>query len=153
GSVDQQIGIYFRFGINNDNIYNQTVGTLVNVGNLLRIPQHANPFTEDGTETRTVRTAGIDYPWVYSRESVETLQDQWLSETRAFASFNSLYGEVSIRWVEGLKYHIKDGLDNLQSNGGAYTGEGGTSTNPTTISSASISNQHTYHWLVENLLT
>jgi len=153
GSVDQQIGNYFRFGITTNNNYNQTEGTQVNVGNLLRIPPLANPFNEDGSWKRTVRTAGIDEPWVYSREIVENLRDQWLSETRAFASFNSLYGEVSIPWVEGLKYRINAGLDYRQSNGGAYTGEGVTSTNPTTISSASISNQHTYHWLVENLLT
>src|SRR5690606_12685307 len=120
GSVDQQIGNYFRFGITTNNNYNQTEGTQVNVGNLLRIPPLANPFNEDGSWKRTVRTAGIDEPWVYSREIVENLRDQWLSETRAFASFNSLYGEVSIPWVEGLKYRINAGLDYRQSNGGAY---------------------------------
>ncbi|MFC3199396.1 SusC/RagA family TonB-linked outer membrane protein [Parapedobacter deserti] len=152
GSVDQGVGKYFRFGITTNNNYNFTEGTQVNVGNLLRISPLANPFNEDGSWRRTVR-ASIDEPWVYSREIVENLRDQWLSETRAFASFNSAYGEVSIPWVEGLKYRVNLGLDYRQSNGGAYTGQGITSTNPTTISSASVSNQHTYHWLVENLLT
>lgn len=153
GSVDQEIGKYFRFGITTNNNYNYSEGSQVNVGNLLRIPPVANPFNEDGSWKRTVRTASIDEPWVYSREIVEDLRDQWLSETRAFASFNSLYGEVSIPWIEGLKYRVNVGVDYRQSNGGTYTGEGINSTNPTTISSASISNQHTYHWLVENLLT
>ncbi len=152
GSVDQGVGEYFRFGITTNNNYNVTEGTQVNVGNLLRMTPVANPFNEDGSWKRTVRTA-IDEPWVYSREIVEDLQDQWLSQTSGFASYNALYGEVEVPWVEGLKYRINVGLDYRQSNGGAYTGEGINSTNPTTISSASVSNSHTTHWLVENLLT
>ena len=152
GSIDQEVGKYFRFGITTNNNYNLTEGTQVNVGNLLRMTPVANPFNEDGSWKRTVRTA-IDEPWVYSREIVEDVRDQWLSETRGFASFNALYGEVRVPWVEGLKYRLNVGLDYRQSNGGAYTGEGINSTNPTTISSASISNSHTTHWLVENLLT
>lgn len=152
GSVDQEVGKYFRFGVTSNNNYNTTEGTQVNVGNLLRIPPVANPFNEDGSWKRTVRTS-VDEPWVYSREIVEDLEDQWLSETRGFASYNSLYGEAKIPWVEGLTYRANLGLDYRQSNGGAYTGEGIRSTNPTTESTASISNQHTYHWLIENLLT
>lgn len=152
GSVDQEVGKHFRFGITTNNNYNLTQGTQVNVGNLLRMTPVANPFNEDGSWKRTVRTA-IDEPWVYSREIVENLRDQWLSESRGFASFNALYGEVKIPWVEGLKYRMNVGLDYRQGNGGTYTGEGINSTNPTTISNASVSNSHTTHWLVENLLT
>lgn len=152
GAVDQEIGEHLRFGFTTYNNFNITEGTQVNVGNLLRMTPVANPFNADGSWKRTVRTA-IDEPWVYSREVVENLQDQWLSETRAFATYNSMYGEVDIPWVEGLKYRANLGLDYRQSNGGAYTGEGIMSTNPTTESSASVSNSHTYHWLIENLLT
>lgn len=152
GSIDQEVGKYFRFGITTNNNYNLTEGTQVNVGNLLRMTPVANPFNEDGSWKRTVRTA-IDEPWVYSKKIVEDVRDQWLSETRGFASFNAIYGEVQVPWVEGLKYRINVGLDYRQSNGGAYTGEGINSTNPTTISSASVSNSHTTHWLAENILT
>ena len=44
------------------------------------------------------------------------------------------------------------GLDFMQDNNGSYTAEGIGSNNPTTISTASISNSHTYHWNIENLL-
>ena len=152
GAVDHEAGEYVRFGFSTNNSFSLTEGTQVNVGNLLRMTPVANPFNADGTWKRTVRTA-IDEPWVYSREIVEDLQDQWLSETRGFASYSSIYGEVSIPWVQGLKYRANLGLDYRQSNGGAYTGEGIMSTNPTTESSASVSNSHTYHWLLENLLT
>lgn len=151
-AVDQEIGEHFRFGFTTNNNFNLTEGTQVNVGNLLRMTPVANPFNADGSWKRTVRTA-IDEPWVYSREIVENLRDQWLSETRGYATYNSLYGEVKIPWVEGLKYRANLGLDFRQSNGGSYTGQGIMSTNPTTESSASVSNSHTYHWLMENLLT
>ncbi len=152
GSVDQQVGNHFRFGFTTNNNYNFNEGNQVNVGGILRTSPLANPYNEDGSWKRTVR-ASIDEPWIYSREIIEGLKDQWLSETRAFASFNSLYGEVSIPWVEGLKLRANLGLDYRQSNGGGFTGQGVGSTNPTNPSAASVSNQHTYHWLVENLLT
>ncbi len=152
GSIDQEIGKYFRVGFTTNNNYNITEGTQVNVGGLLRMSPLANPFNPDGSWKRTVRS-GIDEPWVYSREIVEDLRDQWLSETRGLASYNSVYGEVQIPWVEGLAFRTNLGLDFRQSNGGSYTGEGINSTNPTTESSASVSNSHTWHWLVENMLT
>lgn len=152
GSVDQEVGDYLRFGFTTNSNFNSSSGSQVNVGGLLRMTPVANPFNPDGSLKRTVRTA-IDEPWVYTRKVVEDLRDQWLSETRGFASYNSVYGEVKAPWVEGLKYRINLGLDYRQSNGGAYTGEGVTSTNPNTESIASISNSHTYHWLVENMIT
>lgn len=151
-SVDQEVGDYLRFGFTTNSNFNSSSGSQVNVGGLLRMTPVANPFNPDGSLKRTVRTA-IDEPWVYTRKVVEDLRDQWLSETRGFASYNSVYGEVKAPWVEGLKYRINLGLDYRQSNGGAYTGEGVTSTNPNTESIASISNSHTYHWLVENMIT
>ncbi len=152
GTVDQEIGNHFRFGFTTNSNANLTQGSQVNVGGLLRMTPVADPFNPDGSWKRTVRTT-IDEPWVYSREIVEGLEDEWLNETRGFASYNSLYGEVKIPWVEGLKYRLNVGLDYRQSNGGTYTGEGVTSTNPTTQSVASISNSQTHHWLAENIVS
>lgn len=152
GTVDQQLGDYFRVGFTTNNNYNVTTGSQVGLYNVLSMSPIANPYNEDGTWKRTIRMP-LDEPWTYSRDIIEGVQDQWLNEARAYATYNALYGEVSVPWVEGLKYRVNLGLDYRQSNGGAYTGEGINSTNPTTPSSASISNQHTYHWVVENLLT
>src|SRR5690606_4601900 len=132
--------------------YNLTEGTQIDVGGILRMSPLANPFNPDGTWKRTVR-AGIDEPWVYSREIVENLKDQWLSETRGYASYNSLYGEVKIPWVEGLAFRTNLGLDFRQSNGGSYTGPGIMSTNPTTDSRASVTNWHTRHGRLESMPT
>ena len=46
-----------------------------------------------------------------TRDIVEGLSDQWLSENRGFGTYNSLYGEVKIPGIEGLKYRVNLGLD------------------------------------------
>jgi len=152
GSIDQQVGERFRFGFTTNNNYNVTEGSQLGMYGLLNASPIANPYNDDGTWKRTVRMP-LDEQWVYSREIIEGLEDKWLSETRAYGSYNTLYGEVKIPGVEGLKYRANVGLDFRQSNDGAYTGEGINSATPTTPSTASVGNSHTYHWAVENLLT
>ncbi|WP_225975211.1 TonB-dependent receptor [Anseongella ginsenosidimutans] len=152
GSIDQQVGEYFRFGFTTNNNYNITEGSQVGLYGILSMSPTANPYNEDGSWKRTVNMP-LDEQWVYSRELLEGLEDKWLDETRAYGTYNALYGEVKIPGIEGLSYRANIGLDYRQSNGGAYTAEGINSSNATTPSSASISNSHTYHWAVENLLT
>jgi len=84
---------------------------------------------------------------------VDALGDKWIDLTKAFGSYNTLYGEVKIPGVEGLKYRINLGMNFRQSNQGTYTGEGVFSSTPTTPSTASISNALTTNWAIENLLT
>src|SRR5690554_7143683 len=88
----------------------------------------------------------------YSRDIVNSLKDEWLSQTRAYGTYNTLYGEVKIPGIDGLKYRANLGLNYRQSNGGSYTGMGINNTNPTTVSTASISNGMTTDWTIENLL-
>ncbi|MBX2963155.1 MAG: TonB-dependent receptor [Cyclobacteriaceae bacterium] len=151
GSVDQEIGKHFRFGFTTNNMFSLNTGSQVNVGGPLRMTPVANPFNPDGSLKRTVRTA-IDEPWVLTRTVAEDLADKWLSETRTYAAYNSVFGEVKIPWVEGLKARVNLGLNYRQSNVGTYTGEGVTSTNPETPSVATLSNAHTYHWVNENMV-
>ncbi|HWJ26015.1 MAG TPA: hypothetical protein VNS32_05700, partial [Flavisolibacter sp.] len=114
----------------------------------------ANPYNPDGSLKRTVKMP-MDEQYVLTKDRVDSLHDAdaWVNETRGFATYNSLYGEVSIPWVKGLKYRINVGGDFVQSNNGNYTGQGVNNVNPTTVSTAGISNGQTYHWTVENLLT
>lgn len=151
-TIDQEIGEHFRIGLNSNTNYNITEGSQVGLYGILSMSPLANPYNEDGTWKRTVQMP-LDEAWVYSRDILEGLDDRWLNETRAFATYNAVYGEVKIPWVDGLKYRVNLGLDYRQSNGGAYTGQGINSANPDTPSTASISNSHTYHWIVENLIT
>src|SRR5690606_5298671 len=68
-------------------------------------------------------------------------------------TYNALYGELQVPGVEGLSYRVNLGLDYRQSNQGAYTAEGINSSTASTPSSASVSNSHTYHWTIENLVS
>ncbi|MFD1188374.1 SusC/RagA family TonB-linked outer membrane protein [Pontibacter rugosus] len=152
GGLDQGIGKHIRIGFNTYNNYNITEGSNVGLYNILSLSPLANPYNPDGTLKRTVRMPE-DETWVYNRDIVEDLRDEWLNETRAFATYNTFYGEVQIPSVEGLKYRANLGLNYRQSRTGAYTGRGITAVNEETLSTASSSNAVTTNWTIENLLT
>lgn len=152
GSLDQAVGDYFRFGFTTNNNYNITQGSNVGLYGILSMSPIANPYNEDGSWKRIVRMP-LDDQWVYSRDILKGIEDEWLSETRAFGTYNTLYGEVQIPGVEGLKYRANIGLNYRQANGGNFTGRGINSSNPDTESTASINNAHTTDWTIENLLT
>ncbi len=151
GSLDQEVGKYVRIGFTTNNNYNLTQGSQVGLYGVLSMSPIANPYNADGSLKRIIKMP-LDDQWVLTRSVVDKLKDQWLSETRGYATYNSVYGEVKIPWVEGLKYRTNLGLDFIQSNDGNYTGQGIGSSNPLTVSTAGTGNSHTYHWVVENLL-
>jgi len=152
GTLDQQLGKLFRFGFTTNNNYSISNGNNLGLYGVLSSSPIANPYNEDGSLKRTIRMP-LDENWVYTRESVENLGDSWIDQTKAYGSYNTLYGEISIPGIEGLKYRANVGLNFRNSNSGSYTGEGVFSNNPTTESTASIGNSHTISWAIENLLT
>jgi TonB-dependent starch-binding outer membrane protein SusC len=152
GTLDQEIGKYFRFGFITNNNYSISMGNNMGLyGNLSTSPI-SDPYNEDGTFKRTVKMI-LDENWVYARETIDALGDKWIDQTKAYGSYNTLFGEVKIPGVEGLKYRLNLGLNFRMTNGGSYTGEGVFSSTPTTVSTASISNSIGTGWTAENLLT
>ena len=151
GSIDQEVGKYFKFGFNSNSNYNLSEGNQIGLYGVLSMSPISDPYNEDGTLKRSIRMP-LDDQFTITRSVVEGLKDEWLSQSRGYSTYNSIYGEVKIPWIEGLKYHVNLGLDFMQDNNGSYTAEGIGSNNPTTISTASISNSHTYHWIIENTL-
>ena len=155
GALDQEVGKHFKFGLTTNTNYNISEGNQVGLYNTLSMSPLATPFNADGTTKRGIRMIA-DNQFVYTKDVVKDLRDtdQWLNETRGFASYNALYGEVKAPFLTGLKYRVNLGLDYIQTNNGAYTGPGvGDALNPTTASAASIDNRTTYHWTLENLLS
>ncbi len=155
GSLDQQIGKNFRFGFTSNTNYNESKGNQVGLYNTLSMTPISTPFNPDGSMKRSIRMI-LDNQYIYTKDVVERLEDndQWLNETRGLASYNAIYGEVKLPYIEGLKYRLNLGLDYIQSNNGAYTGQGvGDGLNPLTISSASTDSRTTYHWTFENILS
>jgi TonB-linked SusC/RagA family outer membrane protein len=157
GSLDQQVGKHFRFGFTTNTNYNQTEGDQVGLYNTLSMSPISSPYNADGTLKRSIQMAdNIDNQYVITKGVVKRLRDDdlWINETRGFASYNAIYGEVKVPFLDGLRYRVNLGLDYVQVNNGAYTGPGvNNGANPNSVSSASVDNRHTYHWTLENILT
>ncbi len=151
-SLDQELGQYIKVGISTNNNYSISNGSNMGIYNTLSATPIANPYNEDGSLKRVVKMAN-DNQWVYSRETVKNLGDAWIDQSKAFGSYNTLYGEVKVPGVKGLKYRANLGLNYRISNSGSYTGQGVFSENEKTLSSASVTNALTTNWAIENLLT
>lgn len=152
-AIDQQVGKIFRFGFTTNTNYSISEGNGVNPGAVLGYSPLVDPYKADGSPKTTMTTAGgIDQSWIYTRQNLEALKDKYVDESKTFASYNNLYGELNLP-INGLKYRLNVGLDYRTSNSGNYTGVGVFSTNPSAPSSAGRGNNQTYHWVLENLLT
>jgi TonB-linked SusC/RagA family outer membrane protein len=153
-SVDQNVGKYFRFGFTTNNNFNMSQGNQVGLFGILASSPIANPYNADGTLRRTINT-GLGDNYVLTKNRIDSLDDKglWLNENRNFATYNAIYGEVKIPWVDGLKYRVNVGLDFIQGNNGNFTAEGVNNVNPITESTAGIGNSQTYHWTIENILS
>jgi TonB-linked SusC/RagA family outer membrane protein len=152
GALDQEVGQYIKLGFVTNNTYNVTEGGNIGLYGTLSLSPLVNPRNEDGTWKRTVKMA-TDEQYIYPRKVLEGLQDFWIQEDKAFATYNNIYGQVKIPGIEGLMYRINLGLNFRTNNGGAFKGQGINEVNPNTTSSASINNSITTNWVVENLLT
>jgi TonB-linked SusC/RagA family outer membrane protein len=152
GSVNQNIGKYVSIGFTTNNNYNITHGSQVGIYGALSNSPLASPYDSDGSLKYSFQMP-LNSSWVYTKEVVDSLKDRWASNNNGFASYNSVYGEVKIPWVQGLAYRVNVGLNINYSNSGSYKGEGINSTNPQDPSTASIGNSVGTDWTIENLLT
>ena len=151
GNFDQMIGKWFRFGLSTNNSYRKTQGVNDMYGVLSKSPL-ASPYDADGNLKRYVSLPADDQS-VVTKETVERDKDVWLNENKGIGSYNTLFGEVKCPWVEGLSYRINIGLNFRSSKGGSFTGTGVNNKDPKAVNGGSISENQTYNWAVENLIT
>lgn len=152
GNFDQMVGKYFRFGLSTNNSYRKTTGSNISVGSVLSRSPLASPYDEDGNLKRVINMP-TDISYVITREVVENLKDVWLNENKGFGSYNTVFGEVSCPWIEGLKYRVNIGLNYRNSKQGAFTGKGVNSATEDSPNSASVRQDVYKNWAVENILT
>ena len=152
-TVEQSIGKYFRFGLTTNNNYNVSNGNQLGMEPVLSRNPMLDIYNADGSLKERVSSSGDNNNWVYIRETIEANKDKWLDQTRAFGSYNMLFGEVKAPWIDGLKYRINVGLNFNTRTQGAFRGQGVNQTNPSEPSSASVDNRWTTNWAIENLLT
>lgn len=149
--LDQEIGA-FKFGINSVMNYSITNASGIGLyGNLSATPI-LNPYNPDGSLKR-VASMPLDDFFVTTRSVIEGLGDSRLNIQKDFGTYNNLYGEVNIPWVEGLKYRINLGLNLRMSRDGNFTGRGVLNVNPDNPSSGGVSSSLNTDYVIENLLT
>ena len=151
GNFDQMVGKWFRFGLSTNNSYRKSQGVNDMYGVLSKSPL-ASPYDENGNLKRFVSLPADDQS-VVTKETVERDKDIWLSENKGIGSYNTLFGEVKCPWVDGLSYRINIGLNYRSSKGGSFTGTGVNNKDANAVNSGSVSENQTYNWAVENLLT
>ena len=151
GNFDQTVGKWFRFGLSTNNSYRKTQGVNDMYGVLSKSPL-TSPYDENGELRRYVSLPADDQS-VVTKETVERDKDVWLNENKGIGSYNTLFGEVKCPWVEGLSYRINIGLNYRSSKGGGFTGTGVNNKDPKAVNGGSISENQTYNWAVENLIT
>ncbi|MDE3237178.1 MAG: TonB-dependent receptor [Bacteroidota bacterium] len=153
-TLEQRIGNGFRFGLTTNANYATTHDNNLGPGTPMGYSPLLNPYNPDGSLKRSVIQNTSGAQWVYTRQTLEGLGDQYIDLNRAFSSYNSLYVEAKIPGVDGLKYRMNVGMNFRQNNYGSYTGQGVfNGSNPTAVSSANISNNQNTNWTIENLLT
>ncbi|RKD92369.1 TonB-linked SusC/RagA family outer membrane protein [Mangrovibacterium diazotrophicum] len=152
-SLDQRIGDHVKVGFSTNSNYSITNGSDFSLYNTLATTPITDPYNEDGSLKTRVNVAGIDDMYSYTREGIKSLGDAWVNKSLAFGSYNTIYGELAIPGVEGLKYRLNIGLNFRTTNDGDYTGEGVFNSSESAASVATIGNSLTTNWAVENLVT
>ncbi|GAF04874.1 SusC/RagA family TonB-linked outer membrane protein [Saccharicrinis fermentans] len=152
GSIDQEIGEFIKVGMTTNSNHAINNGSNLGVYGTLNSSPLVNPYNQDGSIKR-VFSMPLDDQWTYTRKTVNALGDSWIDQTKATSSYNSIFAEVKIPGVEGLKYRMNVGLNYRQSNSGDYNGKGVFQVNEDTKSSASVSHSNTTSWAVENVIS
>lgn len=152
-ALDQKIGNIFRIGLVTNNYYVKNHDMNISPSGALHVTPLINSHNADGTwkERGAIVTSGNQ--WLYSKHALNALGDKYIDLTRSYSSYNSIFAEVKIPGVEGLKYRINLGLNFHQDDYGSYTGTGVMSGSPTTASTANISNSKQVGYTVENILS
>lgn len=153
GNFDQNVGKYFRFGLSTNTNYHETTGNNINMYSVLSMSPLINPYDENGNLKERVRMPADDV-FVVTKDVINNLQDTWLNEERGLGSYNTMFAEVKCPWIEGLSYRINVGLNYRTAKTGVFTGTGvNNGSNADAPNSASVQQDITKNWVVENLLT
>jgi TonB-linked SusC/RagA family outer membrane protein len=151
-NIDQKVDEYFRFGLTTNNSYREITGSNIGLYNVLSMSPLASPYDKDGNLRRTINMP-LDNQYLVTRSRVEELQDAWLDENKGIGSYNTLFAEVKCPWIDGLTYRINLGLNYRSAKEGAFTGTGINSATADSPNIASVRQDITKNWAVENILT
>jgi len=152
-SLEQRIGNLFRIGLTTNNFYTNAHDMNLGPYSTLNLTPIINPRNPDGSWKTTVNLNTTGPNWAYTAHALKGLGDSYIDQGRGFTTNNSVFGEINIPGVKGLKYRANLGLYFHQVDSGSYTGQGVFSGTATSPSSANISNTKQVDYTLENLLT
>jgi len=152
-ALEQRIGKLFRLGLTTNNFYTNAHDMNLSPYSTLNLTPIINPRNPDGTWKQRVSINTSGPQWAYTAHALNALGDQYIDLDRGLTSNNSIFGEINIPGVQGLKYRLNVGLYYHQDDYGSYTGTGVFSGVATSASGANISNTKQIDYTLENLLT
>ncbi len=151
-NLEQKIGKNVKVGLSSTNTYNTREGMQVGMYGILQMSPLTNPYNEDGTMKSIVHMSSDDV-FLITKDVLENNKESYLQDNRNIATYNTIFGEISCPWVEGLKYRVNVGLNYRGGKNGSFTGKGFNSTDVNNPSSASLTQFDYMNYAVENLLT
>ena len=150
--IDQEVGDLFSFGLNSVMNFNKA-SSIVGVGGALTASPLLSPYDENGNFLPSVRLqTQADNLWIPTRNEVERIGDGRKNQQLDYGSYNNIYGQVKIPWVEGLKFRLNLGLNFRATRDGDFTGQGVFNYNEQNPSSASYNSSITRDYVIENQL-
>lgn len=150
--LDQNVGKLFRFGINSVTNFNNTSSVVGIYGTLAASPL-LDPYNPDGSFLESVRLqTQADDQWIPTRNEIGRIGKGRVNEQLDFGTYNNIYGELQIPWVDGLKYRLNLGLNYRTSRDGNFTGQGVFNFNPLNPSNASYDSSVQKDYVIENQL-
>ena len=155
-AADQKVGNYIKVGFTSNNNYSINNGNSIGIYDVLAASPMVSPVDSVGNTRRTIDNNTVDAGvWMRTRETLEKIDEDGDFEDKVqnYGTFNSVYAELSIPRVEGLKFRTNVGLNLKYTQNGYYQGVGVFATSPTSASSASLTKSLNLNWAVENLLT
>ena len=151
-NLDQKVGDYFRFGLSTTNTYNTTDGTQLGMYGVLQMSPLVDPNNISDPAGRIAHMSSDDV-WFITKDRIEEVGERWVQENKTLGTYNTLFGELEIPGIKGLKYRLNLGLNYRASKNGGFTGKGVNSADAGNPSGASIQHSEYMNWAVENLLT
>ena len=148
--VDQEVGELFSFGLNSVMNFNKT-SSIVGVFGALAASPLLSPYDENGNFLESVRLqTQADNLWIPTENEVRRIGEGRKNEQLDYGSYNNIYAEVKIPWIEGLKYRLNLGLNFRAGRDGNFTGRGVFNYNEQNPSSASYNSSITRDYVIEN---
>ena len=112
----------------------------------------ASQYDDNGNRKHYIHTANDD-TWIMTKDIIKENDERWINEDKGIGSYNTLFAEVKCPWIEGLSYRINVGLNFRNNKNGGFTGSGINSKDLNSDNSASVTENQTRNWAVENLIT